>query len=310
MSNKSNKNRSESRQIYKYLINQEDHPDVLRTASDHIKDVFAKSESITTFNYTSERFNFWLEQEYKRAVRYSHASHYLDSGEFSYESVSESLFQRLPENALYGVFLARVGTIGPVTEAEAILSKIRYEELDNGNVFYDMVTKTEYKLFAVEDFADDTRLIDAAFDNVAFQLAISCFPKKYFPEILGMTMGLKSNGTPQAFPMFKILKQRGLPYEFYHRHIINDNRRTGHARSIKEAIECYLEQIRNKEGKEAMQSAWRRICQGYYTWSIMINRFERNLLSHLGKFEKDFRMSIWQSRSAAFSISRSHLKIS
>ena len=116
------------------------------------------------------------------------------------ENVIERIRQLTPFNFLDGAWLRNIHRVGPVDEVNSILFTILKEELGDGvpsqnhaNIYRDLCHSFGFYPPPMEStaFARDPEFLDAAFDSPAFQLGISEFSKRYYPEIIGMTLWLE-----------------------------------------------------------------------------------------------------------------------
>jgi hypothetical protein len=276
------------RDCYRILDNAELFPhEALPLAKRIVENVLSATPIEPPFDYTEETFEKWLKGLYAESHQQSRQPHFLESGS-SKAMLAEYLFQKSPQNFNDGTFLAKVGTIGLCSPVETALMKIKFEEAGSGiagehhgNLFQELLAKEFGIALSAANLHEDQRLIDSAFDDPVFQLAIAQFPRTYQPEILGMTLLLEWTGCPDAFRMEKVLKKRGIAPKFYAVHVQADNPRNGHAFQVKEAIERYLREIDTDSDR---QLAWRRIYQGWHSWKCIMENFERQLRQHLIEF--------------------------
>lgn len=290
------------REIYNIVVNKEQHHDSHWLSKYYSEQQIIHTNCQVPFAYNRHNYELWLEKIYQEAVDASKTPHYLDSGilpdgrkvaSFSNKSVKEHLFQKQVQNSFDTAFLGQVGSVGPCDYTEGILQKIKYEESGCGdyqqnhcNVYRRTLENMGFELYPVENLADDKRLLDDSFADVAFQLCIGRFPSKYKSELLGMTLYLEWAGTPEAFRMVKLLKKRNIDSTFYLMHVTADNPKNGHANDIKNCIPIYLETILSAKGEQEMQREWQKIYQGYVTWDWINARFEYKLAYYLLNFER------------------------
>ena len=289
------------RTLFEIASNKEDHYDSPWLCNYTVERKLNMTRKQAPFVYTDDNFYAWLDKEYEKALFSSRQDHFGDSGilpsgrvvrPLSTNTIRELLLQKAPQNVSDGAFLSQTGTVGPCDEVEALLHKIKYEEAGGGvaelnhcNWYIDLLESLGYQMLPYNKFADDSRLLDISFDDPAYQLAIARFPRRYKPEIIGMTLFLEWTGTPEAFKMKRMLEGRNIDASFYSMHVIADNRKTGHAHDIRAIIPLYLKGIRSAHGEEVVQQHWQRIFQGYTTWGCIIDNFERELAEYLVYFE-------------------------
>lgn len=187
------------------------------------------------------------------------------------------LLQMGPFNQLDGAWLRRAIPDGPVDEVGELLAQIRQDELGDGqtaqnhsNVYTDLLKSLNFYLpdLYTRAYADDPRLLDAAFTQPCFLLSISQFDDEFLPEILGMTLYLEwsSIGLVSTVNQLKAFDINPL---YYSLHVGIDNAAAGHGALAKRAVEIYLDRVRANEGPEAMQEAWKRIWTGYVTFGTL-----------------------------------------
>lgn len=250
-----------------------------------VQNVLTVTQSNPPFVYTEEAFERWLDQLYKKSIEENHQPHFLANS--SKAILVEYIFQKTPQNINDANFLCKIGTIGLSNAIEIALLAIKFDEAGSGNVenhhgniFYELITKDLGIKLSPATLHQDRRLIDSAFNDPVFQLAIGQFPKTFLPEILGMTLYLEWTGSLEAFRMVKLLKNQNINAKFYSVHVKADNPKNGHAFQIKETIKLYLRNIETDK-----QLTWKRIYQGWYSWRYILENFERDLRQHLVEFE-------------------------
>ena len=116
------------------------------------------------------------------------------------ENVIERIRQLAPFNFLDGSWLRNIHRVGPVDEVNSILFTILKEELGDGvpsqnhaNIYRDLCHSFGFypPEMTSTAFARDPVFLDCAFDSPAFQLGISEFSRRYYPEIIGMSLWLE-----------------------------------------------------------------------------------------------------------------------
>ena len=141
---------------------------------------------------------------------------------------------------------------------------------NHANVYTDLLKSLNFYLpdLHTRAYADDPRLLDEAFTQPCFLLAISQFDDEFLPEILGMTLYLEwsSIGLVSTVDTLKAFDINPL---YYSLHVGIDNAAAGHGALAKRAIEIYLDRIRASEGPEVMQKIWDRVWAGYVTFGTL-----------------------------------------
>ena len=202
---------------------------------------------------------------------------YLSSGNRTTQAYQ--LLQMGPFNQLDGAWLRRAVPDGPVDDVGELLAQIRQDELGDGvtaqnhsNVYTDLLKSLNYYLpdLYTRAYADDPRLLDEAFTQPCFLLAISQFDDEFLPEILGMTLYLEWSSIGLA-AVVNQLKAYDINPLYYSLHLGIDNAAAGHGALAKRAVEIYLDRIRANQGPGPMQKAWDRIWTGYVTFGTLGN---------------------------------------
>ena len=203
------------------------------------------------------------------------------------ENVIERIRQLTPFNFLDGAWLRNIHRVGPVDEVNSILFTILKEELGDGvpsqnhaNIYRDLCHSFGFYPPPMNSmpFVCDTAFLDCAFDSPAFQLGISEFSNRYYPEIIGMSLWLEWT-VMDLHRISSIVERVRLSSHFYRMHIAIDNAASGHGAQIVRAVKLYLAQVRAEGGDQAVEEHWRRIWDGYvafaYTFTIVIKQVTR-----------------------------------
>ncbi|WP_190471624.1 MULTISPECIES: iron-containing redox enzyme family protein [Oscillatoriales] len=273
-------------------------PDVLKLAESYFKESSDYSK-YPGFSYSLDAFEDWLNYEYNKALSSTKKDYWLDSGElwnglnvgrFSQELVLVRLLQNAPFALLDGVWLTNILPCGPSNQVECMLFRIRMDEGGNGifeqhhpNLYDRTIKNLGIDLAPVESraFIENSNLMDFAFEEPVFQLAVGMFPRRFFPELLGMTLYLEWGETPVSLQLAKCLEGRNINPFYYTVHKKVDNIKDGHGFIAKKAVELYLQMILDREGEEQVPLYWQRIWQGYHTWEKLGIAFEQNTQTHL-----------------------------
>jgi len=206
------------------------------------------------------------------------------------EDVIERIRQLTPFNFLDGSWLRNIHRVGPVDEVNAILFTILKEELGDGvasqnhaNIYQDLCHSFGFYPPPIQSiaFARDPAFLDCAFDSPTFQLGISEFSRRYYPEIIGMSLWLEWTVMELHRIASIVEKIANLSSHFYRMHIAIDNAASGHGAEIIRAVKLYLQQVRVEGGEAAVQQHWKRIWDGYvafaYTFVIVIQQIKHVL---------------------------------
>ncbi|HEX8161469.1 MAG TPA: LodA/GoxA family CTQ-dependent oxidase [Pyrinomonadaceae bacterium] len=279
------------RDFFYYLMNIDSYPDFLPKARTLVEEFLRQAEANeqeaalddasdrwSFFEYSPEAFAGRLDQIYNGFVtQNSSDTSYEKSLMQTREDVIYGQLQMAPFNQLDGAWLRGATPPGPLDEVHELIFSIYMDELGDGrvewnhcNVYTDLLKSVNIYLpdLHTREYADDPRFLDSAFTEPVFILAISQFSQEYFPEILGMTMYLEweSIGLISTVDTFKAF---GIDPLYYTLHVGIDNAASGHGAIARQAIETYLDQVREQQGEQAMRAAWKRIWNGYVAFGTL-----------------------------------------
>lgn len=290
---------STERDFFYYLMNIDAYPDFVPRAHQLVHHYLAEGrqnmevadqdEVWSHFTYSQAAFDARMELIYANFVRDNQTTanpnllangafqpaNYLSSGNRATQAYQ--LLQMGPFNQLDGAWLRRAVTDGPVDDVGELLAQIRQDELGDGvtsqnhaNVYTDLLKSLNFYLpdLYTRAYADDPRLLDEAFTQPCFLLAISQFDDEFLPEILGMTLYLEWSSIGLVSTV-NVLKAYDINPLYYSLHVGIDNAAAGHGALAKQAVEIYLDRVRANEGPEAMQKVWDRIWTGYVTFGTL-----------------------------------------
>jgi len=239
------------REWFHILVNPEDHyadlPVARGLAQSYLDDTRARlargapvlPAGLAPFPWSPERFAERLERLYADDLAAGNAYRPADDAVYTTRArVLERLRQRAPFHQTDGCWLRGVAGVasGPLSDVEAVLLRILYEELGEGDaaknhaaLYTSMLATWGIHLPPVTSaaYAHDARFLDSAFSLPVFQLAVSLFPRAFLPEILGMTLYLEWT-VPTCLPMVKRMVRHGLDPLFFRVHLGTDNVDTGH----------------------------------------------------------------------------------
>ncbi len=294
---------STERDFFYYLMNINSYPDFLPRARQLVHGYLAQGrqnmqqfdsdEVWSFFPYSPAAFDARMELIYANYVRDNQATanpNMLASPEFgapNYLTASNrdkqayQILQMAPFNQLDGAWLRRAVPDGPVDEVGELLAQIRQDELGDGetaqnhaNVYTDLLKSLHFYLpdLYTRAYADEPRLLDEAYTQPCFLLAISQFDDDFLPEILGMTLYLEWSSIALVSTV-NTLEAFGIDPLYYSLHVGIDNAAVGHGALAKRAIQIFLDRVRATEGEAAMRKVWERIWTGYVTFGTLGNLF-------------------------------------
>jgi hypothetical protein len=285
----------EERKAFHVLMNIEDHRDFEPTANGWAHAYLAAAEFgadalYAPFAYTVDAFRQRMQAIYDSQLAGMHQPHPYDRklfvfgdgrrypiGPFSDAAVKDRLLQMAPFNLTDGCWLQNIVTAKPLDEVSALLFDIWADEAGNGNVeenhcnVYDALLKSVGIYLPPITSADfiEIDVLPSAWRTCVFELCVGLFPQEFFPELLGMTLLLEWETTPQMLPMVHLLEGRGMNPLFFRLHMAIDNISTGHGARAREAIERYLADRLEEGGEVALRQSWERVWRGYVTWATV-----------------------------------------
>jgi hypothetical protein len=113
------------------------------------------------------------------------------------------------------------------------------------------------------DFARWPRLRDSSFDVPTLWLAISCFPRHFLPEILGLNLAVEIAGIGGPYMEARdTLKRFGYPTLFVEVHNAADNVAAGHSAWAMNAIRRHMDEVAEREGPHNLDHTWHRVWSG------------------------------------------------
>lgn len=278
------------RDCYYFLMNIESHPNFLPMArglvQEYLRTTRAKLDNTAELPETLHRFEFShkaLEERLNRIFidRSTEADHILkrdtDKSRKYFEfwtrdRLRERLIQFAPFNLTDGAWLQNITRVGPINRAQSRLFAIWADEVGNGlesqnhsNVYQSLLTSISVYLPDPHsrEFANNKLLLDSAFSSPVFQMAISQFSSLFLPEIIGITLNIEWNASPELRTVISVLQENKYDPHFYTLHVAIDNPVRGHGALAKEIVGLYLDEVRKHGGEDAVQKEWSRIWDGY-----------------------------------------------
>jgi hypothetical protein len=273
----------DERQIFFDLMNEKQDPETLQRARAYTAYYLKWAEEFSTdpsrcsddllfFDYSDEAFQERLDVIYQELVDDAATS---DPGNDQLFKTRDDMVTRIiqfsPLNLLDGAWLRNIGKAGTIDDVRALLYSILMDELGDGdvyknhcNIYLDLCHSVGYypDPLNTKEFVFNPQLLQSAFTVPAFELAISQFSQDYYPELLGMTLQLEWE-VVDLKPSRDLLDYFGINSHFYVMHIGIDNAVNGHGQRAADAVRIYLRNELAKNGENAMQSAWRRIWNGF-----------------------------------------------
>eukprot|EP01130_Rhizamoeba_saxonica_P012744 TRINITY_DN540_c1_g2_i1.p1 TRINITY_DN540_c1_g2~~TRINITY_DN540_c1_g2_i1.p1 ORF type:complete len:599 (+),score=118.25 TRINITY_DN540_c1_g2_i1:25-1797(+) len=243
------------------------------------------------FDYSIDNLNQRLDDIYNMLYNESEAYDPAKDTIFkTKEDVVERLFQFSPYNLLDGAWLRYITPPGPISNIHNYLFSIWMDEAGNGSLDKNHARMYQNTLKSIgvtlppvnsHEFAYNPDIIDSAYSQSTYALAISQMGKMFFPEIVGMTLQLEWEVLALK-PVIKLLKYHGIDTSYYDMHVAIDNAVNGHGFKAKKLVIEYMDQVRKIGGEELVQKIWKRIWNGYITFTLVGGFFDdlEKLITH------------------------------
>jgi hypothetical protein len=178
-------------------------------------------------------------------------------------------------NQCDGSWLRFIADAGPTDEIRATLFEIWSDEVGNGdpslhhgNLYTTLLKSVGINLpdLQSETYAQSPLLRDEWFLSPVFQLCVSLHSKRYFAEILGMTLFLEWE-VLELVGGIKVNDYLNIDPQFLRMHVGIDNAEDGHGAQAKRAVELHLANVLNEGGELGMQNEWERIWRGFWAFA-------------------------------------------
>jgi hypothetical protein len=230
------------------------------------------------FPFTQDAFDARMQLIYDNYVRDNQDPDVFAADlQFPLAKIIGNVLQFAPFNQLDGAWLRHITPDGPLANINELLFRIRMDELGDGNVeqnhanvYTDLLRSVNIYLpdLHTRAYADYPALLNSSFTTTVFLLAISEFNDEFFPELLGMTLELEWGSVSLPRQVNQLIAY-GITPQYYKLHVGIDNASEGHGAIAKEAVEMYLQMVRQQDGEDAMQTAWKRIWNGYVAFGTL-----------------------------------------
>jgi hypothetical protein len=284
-----------TRDLYHHLLNVELAPDILpiaeRFARDRLERAMASlrkgERPIPSLTYKPEALEQWVFNKHREQVD---SYRPLDGApRVSKEAFVESTVQLAPLILIDGGWLQGMASASIIhTTIGRMLFHVFCEEVGLGNaaehhanIYRDLLHAMGEDAPPVEsrEFAHWPRLKDASFEVPALWLSLSCFPRHFMPEILGLNLAVELAGVGGPYMEARdTLRYYKLPTLFVTVHNAADNVSVGHAAWAMNAIKKYMDEVTEREGPHRIDDAWHRIWTGVRSTLPQIGRLR--LMAH------------------------------
>ncbi|CAI3119688.1 hypothetical protein MWMV2_MWMV2_03665 [Acinetobacter oleivorans] len=267
------------RSLYYHLLNIEYFPNYLNKANQFVRfwlyrcgfRLSSGECSIPFKNYNQEKLDNWFNQLARdQVLSYENQG----SSKITRNALVNASVQLCPMIFIDGAWLQKIGEpFFSENSIGTILNQIYSDEVGNGkvewnhpNLYRELMKEMSIDIpeFGSKEFANFKGFNDKSFLVPVFWLSISLFPKRYFPELLGLNLAMELSGVGGAYRIARDqLKSHGFSTLFVDLHNTIDNVSTGHSFMALEAIKIYLEDLKVREGLSSVDHMWKRIWIGY-----------------------------------------------
>lgn len=273
------------RRLYTALLDAESPAERPPAADAFIRRILGRTRRLTPvlpahrrlFSYSPEAFHARLDALHQREVRRYRPL--TGPPKIDREFCRWAALQLAPAILVDGAWLAGIATAAEnLGDIGRHLLKIYADELGSGhsqwnhpNVYRRLLESLDFELpdFDRDDFALNPQFLDSAFDIPVYLLAMGQSTDRYFPEVLGLNLGIELSGLGAGYmQVIDMLRYHGMDPTIIQLHLSIDNPASGHASRAREAIVLYLDEIRRRAGAEAVDNLWERIWTGYLSLNV------------------------------------------
>ena len=267
------------RDLYHRLVNIEYFPDVLPCAERFAHERLERSMAmlwkgerpIPSDRYDPHALEAWVYNKHREQV-----DSYRPPGtlpEAPKDAFIEATVQLAPLILIDGGWLQGMASPALIhTPVARMLLHVLVEELGEGNaaehhanVYRKLLAAMGIESPPVEsaEFAHWQRLLDTSFEVPTLWLSISCFPRHFMPEILGLNLAVELAGVGGPYMEARdTLRRFRLPTTFVDVHNAADNVSQGHSAWAMNAIKRYLDEVAERDGPHNVDRIWHRVWSG------------------------------------------------
>ena len=283
------------RDLYYHLINVEFFPDILpvaeRFATDRLERaramLYQGERPIPSRRYGPDLLERWVYTKHREQI--DGYRPFDTRPEVPRDAFVESTVQLAPIILIDGGWLQGMASPALIhTTVGRMLFHVFLEEVGEGNpeehhanIYRDLLAAMGEEAPPVDtrEFAQWSRLKDSSFDIPTLWLSISCFPRHFLPEILGLNLAVELAGIGGPYMEARdTLRHLGLPTLFVDVHNAADNVSVGHAAWAMNAIKRFMDEVAEREGPHNLDSAWHRVWTGVCATLPQIGRVR--LMAH------------------------------
>jgi len=283
------------RELYHYLVNVEFYPDILPIAERFAHERLERSMAmlwkgerpIPSDRYDPSALEGWVYTKHREQVDSYRPPDVRP--EAPKDAFVEATIQLAPLILIDGGWLQGMASPALIhTTVARMLFHVLVEELGEGkpkehhaNIYRNLLKAMGEEPPPVDswEFARWSRLQDASFDVPALWLSISCFPRHFLPEILGLNLAVELAGVGGPYMEARdTLRRFRYPTLFVDVHNAADNVSVGHAAWAMNAIKRYMDEVAEREGPHNVDRVWHRIWAGVRATLPQIGRVR--LMAH------------------------------
>jgi L-Lysine epsilon oxidase N-terminal/L-lysine epsilon oxidase C-terminal domain/Iron-containing redox enzyme len=276
------------RDYFHILMNIEKYPGFFEYSLNIVEQVLNKTQRLIeskevansdiiekAFTYTPSTFAAKLEEIYEHFRKEGAATQPWLNDNTRDETIRWRLLRNAQFNQVDGSWLRFIADAGPIDEIHAVLFEVWSDEVGNGdpslhhgNLYTALLRSLGVYLPDLEsaEYAASPLLREEDFFNPVFQLCISQHAKRYFAEILGMTLYLEWEVLDLVSGV-KNLDYLGFDTQFWQMHVGIDNAANGHGAKARQAVELHLANVLNEGGEGALQAEWQRVWRGFVAFA-------------------------------------------
>ncbi len=267
------------RELYHYLVNVEFHPGILPVAERFARDRLERAmialtrgeRPIPALGYDPAALRQWVYDKHRAQVASYRPPDQRPA--VSREAFIEATTQLAPLILIDGGWLQGVASPALIhTVVGRMLFHVLVEEIGEGkrsehhaNIYRDLLSTMGEAPPPVDsiEFARWPRLRDESFDVPTLWLSISCFPRHFLPEILGLNLAVELAGVGGPYMEARdTLRQFRYPTLFVDVHNAADNVSVGHSAWAMDAIMRHMDEVAGRDGPHNVDPVWRRVWAG------------------------------------------------
>ncbi|MEP9387751.1 iron-containing redox enzyme family protein [Mesorhizobium sp. KR9-304] len=267
------------RELYHHLVNVEFYPEILPVAEQFARDRLERSMAsiwkgerpIPSRRYDPAALDRWVEEKHRSQVdSYRQPS---ERPEVPKDAFIEATVQLAPLILIDGGWLQGMASPAIIhTTVGRMLFHVFVEEIGEGNalehhanIYRDLLHAMGISApsIASREFIEWDRLDAESFEVPALWLAISCFPRHFMPEILGLNLAVELAGVGAPYMEARdTLRKFRYPTLFVDVHNAADNVTAGHSAWAVNAIKRYLDELAERNGPHHLDETWHRVWSG------------------------------------------------